>query len=290
MYYSPLRYPGGKAKLAPFMELMIKKLDLQGGTYIEPFAGGAGIALDLLINDYVSHIVINDYDKAVASFWKAALTENSRFVECIYNVPLDIDEWNRQKQILKEKTNKYSFELGFAAFYLNRTNRSGIINGGPIGGYRQDGDWKLDARFNRDSLAKRVMLIGERKKNITVYNKDVCNLVVNYIPKFGSRSLVYFDPPYFEKGKQLYMNYFNTLDHQRIEQMIKEHIRCNWMITYDNAPEIIKIYDKYNLRLYDLNYSVANKRVASELMIFPNNIVFPSNEELKREKICINLR
>lgn len=289
MYYSPLRYPGGKAKLAPFMQLMINNLNLQGGTYIEPFAGGAGIALDLLFNNLVSHIVINDYDKAVASFWKAVLTENERFVDCIYNVPISIDEWERQKSILKS-SNRYSFELGFATFYLNRTNRSGIINGGPIGGKKQDGDWKLDARFNRADLVERVAEIGKRKADISIYNKDVNSLIINYVPKFGDKTLIYFDPPYFEKGKQLYMNYFTLADHERIERLIRENVRCNWMITYDNAPEIVRIYDGYNVKQYDLNYSVAQKRVASELIIFPNNGYCPTNDELEKEDICINLR
>lgn len=289
MYYSPLRYPGGKGKLAPFMELMIDKLKLRGGTYIEPFAGGAGIALDLLFNDVVSHIVINDYDKAVASFWKAVLTENQRFVDNIYNIPLDINEWERQKNILK-LSNRYSFELGFAAFYLNRTNRSGIINGGPIGGKQQAGEWKLNVRFNREDLAERVAAIGKRKADISVYNKDVNSLVINYVPKYGDKTLIYFDPPYYEKGKQLYMNYFSLSDHERIERLIKEHVTCNWMITYDNAPEIVRIYDGYEVKQYDLNYSVAEKRVASELMIFPNNSIYPTNEELIEKDICINLR
>jgi DNA adenine methylase len=262
---------------------------LQGGTYIEPFAGGAGIALDLLFNDLVSHIVINDYDKAVASFWKAVLNENKRFVDYIYNVPLSIDEWKRQKSIL-DLSNRYSFELGFATFYLNRTNRSGIINGGPIGGKKQEGEWKLDARFNREALAQRVAEIGKRKSDISIYNKDVNSLIINYVPKYGAKTLIYFDPPYFEKGKQLYMNYFSLADHERIERLIREHVRCNWMITYDNVPEIVRIYDGYNMKQYDLNYSVAQKRVASELIIFPYNIYCPTNDELEKENICINLR
>lgn len=289
MYYSPLRYPGGKGKLAPFMEYMIDKLDLRGGTYIEPFAGGAGIALELLFTGVVNHIVINDYDKAVASFWKAVLTENSRFVEQIMNVPIDIQEWEKQREILRT-SNKYSFELGFATFFLNRTNRSGIINGGPIGGKKQDGEWKLDVRFNRESLAERVKAIGERKRDITVYNKDVNSLIVNYIQKYGERTLIYFDPPYFEKGKQLYMNYFSLEDHKRIEKLIDEHVNCNWMITYDNAPEIVRIYDGYEIKQYDLNYSVAKKRVASELIIFPTRDVCPTNDDLLENDICINLR
>lgn len=289
MYYSPLRYPGGKGKLAPFMRYMIKNLNIKGGAYIEPFAGGAGVALDLLFNDLVSHIVINDYDKAVASFWKAILTEKNRFIDAIYTVPLDINEWKKQKNILKT-TKKYSFELGFAAFYLNRTNRSGIINGGPIGGMQQDGQWNLDARFNREALVGRISNIAERREDISVYNKDVNSLIFKYVPKYGDKTLIYFDPPYFEKGKQLYMNYFSEKDHKRIEKSIRENVKCDWLITYDDAPEIVHIYDKYMIKRYDLNYSVAKKRIASELMIFPENGFFPTDEEFKKEKICINLR
>lgn len=289
MYYSPLRYPGGKGKLAPFMEYMIDKLELRGGTYIEPFAGGAGIALELLFNSVVDHIVINDYDRAVASFWRAVLNENERFIEQIMEVPISIEEWERQREVLKTST-KYSFELGFATFFLNRTNRSGIINGGPIGGKKQEGEWKLDVRFNREALAERVAAIGKRKRDITVYNKDVNSLIVNYVKKYGDKTLIFFDPPYFGKGKQLYMNYFSLEDHKRIEKLISEHVNCNWMITYDNAPEIVRIYDGYEIRQYDLNYSVAQKRVASELIIFPSREICPTNADLLENNICINLR
>ena len=156
MFYSPLRYPGGKGKLAPFMKYLVQKTGHVGGTYIEPFAGGAGIALDLLENDVVSKIVINDLDKGIYSFWRALLNETDRFIEEINNVPLNIDEWNRQKSIMLNSQKKYSFELGFATFYMNRTNRSGIIKGGAIGGLEQTGKWRLDARFNKPNLIKRI--------------------------------------------------------------------------------------------------------------------------------------
>jgi len=186
MYYSPLRYPGGKSKLAPFMELMINKLNINGGTYVEPFAGGAGIAIELLLRDVVSQVVINDYDKAIASFWKAVINENERFIDKIYGTPVTIDEWYKQKEILRS-AQKYSFELGFAAFFLNRTNRSGIINGGPIGGYDQASEWKLDVRYNKEKLIKRIQQIGDRKGDIHVYNKDAKSLLVHYLPKYGKK-------------------------------------------------------------------------------------------------------
>lgn len=289
MYYSPLRYPGGKSKLAPFMEIIIDKLDIKGGTYVEPFAGGAGIALELLQKNIVERIVINDYDKAIAAFWKAVVNENERFIQKMYETPVTIDEWYRQR-IIVQNTKKYSFELGFATFFLNRTNRSGIINGGPIGGYDQNGKWKLDVRFNKQKLEKRIRSIGERKEDIYVYNKDAKSLIVNYLPRYGERTLVYFDPPYFEKGKELYMNYFTLKDHKEIERVIRENIQCKWIITYDDTEEITNIYDRYIIRRFDLNYSAAEKRTASELMIFPDDEMCPTTEELEKKEICINFR
>lgn len=290
MIYSPLRYPGGKGKLAPFMKVLIEKTGHKGGTYIEPFAGGAGIALDLLENDIVSQIVINDLDKGIYSFWRAILSETDRFVEAVHEVPLSVEEWKKQREILLRADNKYSFELGFSTFYLNRTNRSGIINGGMIGGLEQNGVWKLDARFNKDNLINRILKIAKKKECIHLYNKDVASLIKNYLPKYEKEAFVYFDPPYFKKGKQLYLNFFNEQDHVRIEKMIRESVNCDWVITYDDVPEIANIYVNHEFRRFDLNYSVAQKRKASEIIIFSNGDMIPDERYLEEHKVCINLR
>lgn len=290
MFYSPLRYPGGKGKLAPLMKYLIESTGHIGGTYIEPFAGGAGIALDLLENNVVSQIVINDFDKGIYSFWRAILNESDRFIEEINKVPLNIDEWNRQRAIVLNADKRYSFELGFAIFYMNRTNRSGIIKGGVIGGIEQRGNWKLDARFNKDNLTKRISKIAERKNDICIYNKDVSSLIKNYLPRYENDAFIYFDPPYFAKGKQLYLNFFNYKDHVRIEKMIKESVNCDWVITYDDVPEIASIYVNHELRRFDLNYSAAKKRKASEIIIFSNVNMIPNKESLKEKRMCINLR
>lgn len=290
MFYSPLRYPGGKAKLAPFMKLILDKLELENPTYIEPFAGGAGIALELLLNNRVDNVVINDYDKAIYSFWRAVLTENERFIDSIYRVPITIEEWTRQKEIYLNHNKKYSFELGFATFFLNRTNRSGIINGGIIGGNQQDGKWKIDARFNRENLANRVEKIGERKADIKLYYSDAVNFIVNYLPKYETKSFVYFDPPYYKKGKQLYKNFFEDKHHQMIEKYITENVKSKWIVTYDDVPEINEVYKKYIIKKFDLNYSASKSRVASEIMIFQDKNMCPTKEELKMHGIDINFR
>lgn len=290
LFYSPLRYPGGKGKLTSFMEYMIDRLGHRGGTYIEPFAGGAGIAVELLLRNVVSRIVINDYDKGVWSFWKAILTETDRFIELVRTVPLTMEEWGRQREICINRNDKYSFELGFATFYMNRTNRSGIIKGGVIGGQEQDGDWTMDVRFNREELISRIRNIAERKKDIKLYNKDINSLIANYVPLYKDNVIIYFDPPYYKKGKQLYMNFFKHEDHICIEETIRKKVACDWIITYDDAPEIEAIYHDYDLYLYDLNYSVSKKCKASELIIFKAGTEIPSDEELCSRGINIHIR
>ena len=290
MFYSPLRYPGGKGKLTPFMEHMIDELGHRGGTYIEPFAGGAGIAIELLERDVVSRIVINDYDKGIWSFWKAILSETDRFIECLNQVPLSIEEWNHQRYICLNQNHTYSFELGFATFYMNRTNRSGIIKGGIIGGQNQTGNWKMDARFNRENLSKRISDIADRKKDIVLYNKDIGSFIKRFIYKYEDNALIYFDPPYFGKGKQLYKNALKLEDHERIERDIRSFVKADWIITYDDVPEIARIYNDYYIRRFDLNYSVSSKIRASELMIFKKGLRIPPELFLQDKISEMNFR
>ena len=290
VFYSPLRYPGGKGKLSSFMEMMIKKTGHEGGTYIEPFAGGAGIALELLEKNVVSEIVINDYDKGIYSFWRAVLTETDRFIKEIENIPITLDEWDRQRHICLNEDSRYSFELGFATFFMNRTNRSGIIKGGVIGGRKQTGKWKIDARFNKMNLIERINNIADNKDSIHLYNKEIESFIENYLPKYENNALVYFDPPYFNKGKQLYLNYFNYDDHKRIEKVINQTVNCDWIITYDDVPEIADLYSKHPLKRYDLNYSVASKRKESEIIVFSDIDLIPTHLELNQNGIKVNLR
>lgn len=284
-YYSPLRYPGGKGRLAPFMKLLIKKTGHMGGVYIEPFAGGAGIALDCLLNGVVSEIVINDSDKGIYSFWKAVLNDTDRFIEDILTIPLNIDEWEHQRQIYLTNNKKYSYELGFATFYLNRTNRSGIIKGGVIGGKEQSGQWTLDVRFNRDALSKRVQEVAAHKNKIHVYNKDISSFLSHYAERYAGNAIVYFDPPYYEKGRELYWNFFKHEDHVRIRSEIERLNNIDWVITYDDCPAIRDLYSEHICRRMQWNYSAATKRTVNEIMIFESERMIPTEQELKESKV-----
>lgn len=290
MNCSPLRYPGGKSRLAPFISLLIQKTGIENPIYVEPFAGGAGVALSLLLNSIVDEIVINDYDKAIYSVWRALLTETDSFIKLIEDTPLNIDEWKAQKRVYNEERTRYSLELGFAAFYLNRTNRSGILsNAGPIGGFNQTGDYLIDARFNRQELVRRVSEIAKHKSKIHLYNKDIRVFLEKYIHKYKDRAFIYFDPPYYNKGKALYKNFFSPVDHQEIYECINE-LSCPWLVTYDDVPEIRNIYSSYVGKRYDLIYSLANNGKKSELMFLSDDALWPSETELREQQISINLR
>lgn len=268
MLYSPLRYPGGKGKITPLINLILGRLDDTIDTYVEPFAGGAGVALALLIENRVKNIVINDKDKAVYSFWRAILEETNAFIDKLRSTPITVDEWYRQKNIYLNAS-KYSLELGFSAFFLNRANRSGILsNAGPIGGYGQSGKWKITSRFNKETLIQRIRLVAQYRKNIKFYNKDVFAFIERYVSTFSKNCFVYFDPPYYVKGKCLYYNSFLHADHERLASMIAEYVTCPWIITYDNVPEITTIYQNYHSLPFDIDYSLSRRRMGSEVIIF----------------------
>lgn len=65
---------------------MVKCSGKQGGTFIEPFAGGAAISLSLLLEGTASHIVLNDKDKAIFAFWSSILEETDRFIDNVQSV------------------------------------------------------------------------------------------------------------------------------------------------------------------------------------------------------------
>lgn len=285
--YSPLRYPGGKGRLYPFLASIIRKTN-KDIVYIEPFAGGAGLALSLLLNGDVNEIVINDYDKTIYSFWKAILTQTNEFLDMLESVPITTDEWELQREVFLKHNKKYSLELGFATFFLNRVNRSGILNAGLIGGYNQDGNYKMDVRFNKIDLAERIKIISSFRKRIHLYNHDIRAFVKYYLPKYQDNAFIYFDPPYFKKGKQLYQNFFIKKDHQEIFTMI-DKLSCPWIVTYDNADEIKAIYKKYKCWYFDLMYGVANSGINSELLFISDEHLLPHLDEKQSKKINFRL-
>jgi DNA adenine methylase len=273
-YYSPLRYPGGKARLAPFIRQVFIENGLCEGTYVEPYAGGAAIALELVMTGYAKEAWINDLDPAIHAFWHSALNDSTSLINKVRKAKLTISEWHRQRSIYMDSQNYDSLSLGFATLYLNRVNRSGILNAGVIGGLSQRGSWLIDARFNREELIERLNRVAQHRHRIRLFHLDAEQLLKQTpIPK---QSLIYLDPPYFQKAQRLYRNHYAKDDHARISKLVHSFRQIHWIVSYDDAPEIFQLYPKKRCIRYAINYSAQEKRSGAELMFFSDKLNYPN--------------
>lgn len=270
---TPLRYPGGKSQLTEFVSSILRENSIDG-TYIEPFAGGAGIAIELLLSNQIKNIVINDYDPSIFAVWYAIKNDTDNLIKLIADVPFDyttpnvissenmINFWSMQKKIHSTiDKSKYTLANAFATLMLNRMNISGIISGGPIGGKSQSGKYKLDSRFNKKTLISKIKNIAEKRDHIFLYNLDANDLIENIKKDFDLKNtFIFFDPPYYVQGKNLYMSFFDNKQHDVLAKNILAMNDYYWITTYDHAPQISELYNSASKRYeYSLNYS-ANKR------------------------------
>lgn len=272
-FLSPLRYPGGKGKVANFLKLLFLRNNLLGHEYVEPYAGGASVALSLLFEEYASHIHINDLNKSIYAFWQAVLVSTDALCARIQNTEVTLREWEVQKKV-QLAFDPDPVDLAFSTFFLNRTNRSGIIGGGIIGGKDQTGTWKLDARYNKDDLIRRIQKIARFRSRITLSNVDASAYLTQVVPTLGGNTFIYLDPPYYVKGEGLYEHFYEDADHVEIAACVAALDRP-WLVSYDAHPRILSLYQGYQRLIYGLSYSAADRYKGAEVMFFCPEVVRP---------------
>lgn len=270
-FLTPLRYPGGKGRLTQFMGDVFRDNDLCDGHYVEGYAGGAGIAFGLLSLEYAQKIHLNDINRSIFSFWKSVIDHTDELCSRIKAARFSIEEWERQKAVQVD-ADADTVTLGYSTFFLNRTNRSGIISGGVIGGKDQSGPWKMDARFNKEDLIRRIQTISSYRSRISIYNLDAYDFIKTICPSLPQRSLVYLDPPYFVKGKGLYDNHYNPEDHKKIAEAVEEYIKCPWIVSYDNVEQIRDLYVGNNCYTFSLYYSAKERFLGKEVMFYSRGL------------------
>ena len=266
---SPLRYPGGKACIFKFMTKLFEENNLVGIDYAEPYAGGAGLALKLMMEEYVGDIYINDLDPSIYAFWNAILTRPDDFCKWIEDVPVTVEQWHYYKKIHSDYKTVDSFELAKSTFFLNRTNVSGVITGGIIGGIKQEGKYKIGVRFNKQDLISRIYDISMFSKRIHLYNMDGVDFVKD-LERMRRSIFIYLDPPYYKKGSELYMNAFQDEDHRILATNVKK-LKKNWIISYDNQDFIVQLYEEEPKVMYQLSQCTSN-RIGDEVVIFDKRL------------------
>ncbi|WP_314409645.1 DNA adenine methylase [Pseudomonas kuykendallii] len=279
-FITPLRYPGGKGRLGAWLGKVIEQNNLSKGCYIEPYAGGAGAAAFLLCNDLIKKIVINDIDPAIYSFWLSVFEDTEKLIKLISDTPVNMESWLEQKKIITSQENHGATALGFAAFFLNRTNRSGIIQGGVIGGKEQTGKYLIDARYNKTNLIARIERLAGLKDRVEIHNLDAVELIRK--PEYNSKDcFIYLDPPYYNKGSQLYRNHYNPEDHSTIASATLE-LNAPWIVTYDNCEQIRELYKTASQYEFSFFYSTHMKRPQAKEVLFYGNIQLNSAPTMRR--------
>lgn len=279
MFYSPLRYPGGKNKLSVFIAKICIDNKINGH-YVEPYSGGASVALFLLLEGFVKKITINDKDRSIYAFWHSVLNKTNELCSLIEEAEITIEEWKRQKEIQTNKKTADLLSLGFSTFYLNRTNRSGIINAGVMGGIDQTGNYLMDCRFNKSDLIERIKKIASRKNDIRLYKKDAVELIDKIQEESTNENTIfYFDPPYYLKASTLYMNHYQDEHHKIVSDKIKGIRNIKWIVSYDNVPEIQKLYTKYSKKEFSFNHSAYKARQGQEILFFSRRLKQPKIED-----------
>lgn len=262
--------------MSDFVLGLIRKNQLEDCHYVEPYAGGAGVALSLMFMEAVSEIHLNDLNRSVYAFWHSAINYTDELVRRVRVTRVTVREWERQKEVQSRAGRAALMDLGFSTFFLNRTNRSGILDGGMIGGRSQTGKWKIDARFNKDDLVERIRRVGRYRSRIHLYRRDASELLTQLVPDLPVRSFLYLDPPYFVRGQDLYDNHYAAADHATIANQVRNEIGLPWMVSYDNAPEIRKLYRGLRVRKYHLPYSAGTRYRGMELLYFAPGLKIPS--------------
>lgn len=274
-FKTPLRYPGGKRKLADFVDNLLIKNGLTGFNYVEPYAGGAGLSIELLKRGRVSELWLNDIDPGIWACWHCILNRSEEFCNLIEETPVTIEEWFNQKSLMNSDD---ELLRGFATFFLNRTNRSGILKGGVIGGKQQAGKWKIDCRFNKKDLIDRVVTVAAHRDRIHFFNQDAVTFIATLLKKKTFKAFYNLDPPYYVKGRGLYINAYNADDHKLVSKLVKK-IRSPWMVSYDNHPFIRNLYTNFFTLEYDLSYSAHTASQGHEIIFMNNLSWYP-------EKVC----
>lgn len=233
------------------------------------------MALELLFCEKVSHIHINDIDPCVYAFWHSVVHNTEAFINLIHDTDITVDSWLLAREVKRNALSETMLDVGFATFFLNRTNRSGMLNGGIIGGLSQTGEWKIDCRFNKEELISRIRRIGFFRSRISVSNSDASKFLKEYIKKISRKCFIYIDPPYYVKGAYLYQNHFKHDDHVNLANVVSGIKRHKWIVSYDSVAEIKKIYRAYEQEQFDINYSARNYAKGTEVMVFSNALVRP---------------
>ncbi len=280
-FLSPLRYPGGKGRLGPYLARVIASQPYSIATYCEPYAGGAGAGLHLLVKGHVDHLIINDLNPGITAFWRLVFDQTEAFTDRIHGSEVSIEQWHTQRAIYLAPSGQSDLDLGFATFFLNRCNRSGILSARPIGGLDQTGHWKIDARFNKPELIRRIVSLGSHAAQVSIREHRAIDLIKT-LNRRSRPVLLYVDPPYVVPGEELYMTNHDWAEHERLATCLTDSPHP-WLLTYDADSRTRELYRHFRCLNFDISHTAQVQKVGREYMFFARKLRVPDLTVLRTE-------
>lgn len=265
---SPLRYPGSKHQLSRYVQDVLELNGLHPTLYVEPFVGGASVALHMLQLPSVEQAILMDADPWIASFWQTLFFDTAWLVKQVQTVEVTVERWQQFKNARPETVREQALTL----LFLNRTNYSGILEGqvGPIGGKKQRSVYDIACRFPRATLVKRIEQIATYRDKIRgiwacSWDDGVARLLELQQAREVSRNTFWYcDPPYYGPRK-LYRYEFSDTDHRQLRDFLMA-LQQPWLLSYDVAPVIRELYAGAQVREIEWHYSSVRSR-GRELLI-----------------------
>ncbi|NQW18898.1 MAG: DNA adenine methylase [Chloroflexi bacterium] len=268
--------------MGPYLRQIIEFNEITNVTYVEPYAGGAGVAWDLLFREYAERVVINDLSIQIYCFWKSVFEKTEELLRLIRDTQISIEQRARQKSIFNTPEENDELAVGFSTFFLNRTNRSGILTGGVIGGKHQAGKWKLDARFNKGGLISRIERLAAYQNRVSISNLDAQEFLTDVAFQISGRSLIYLDPPYASRGQDLYQNHYDLADHTNIANLLFDCPQAEWLVSYDAVIEIDALYKQAERVDLSVSYSAQSRYRGNEWLHFSPSLRIPDGSSSSR--------
>lgn len=284
-FVSPLRYPGGKGRLAPYLARVLANQNTLVDTYCEPYAGGAGAGLKLLLDGHVGKLVINDLNPGIAAFWRCVFHNADALSQRINECQVTLETWHQQRAVYLSPERFEDLDLGFATFFLNRTNRSGILSARPIGGLAQTGNWLIDARFNKPDLINRIQKLELLSGCVDIRQLRAIDLI-RQLNRRKRQILMYIDPPYVVPGEELYMSDHSWIEHQQLARSVANSPH-SWILTYDADSRTRELYRDFRCLQFDISHTAQVQKVGREYMFFSRGLRVPDTSVLKDEGLWV---
>lgn len=266
---SPLRYPGSKPNLAEYFKAFLRENLLWGTELVEPYAGSASLSLALLRSGAIAKAFLVERDPLLYAFWKQIKRNPDALCRKVRSVSVSLATWRRMQKFLKvdRPSDGDLLDLALACVFLNRTNFSGILSAKPIGGISQKSQYRIDCRFNRDTLIAGLQSVAELAPHMRVSFGDAISFMRSHAETFARRAaVVYVDPPYYLQGRKLYRYHYSDRDHERLARFL-DASTFKWIVSYDNHPFIRRLFKKQVVVPIWLSYVVKQSRRVEELLI-----------------------